>query len=132
MYLLDTNIFIYYMKNSYPKLTEKIFSLNPEGLFISSITLFELEYGAEKSSWGAKTRGKLYTLLSPFHFLNYTSQDAIESGRIKGMLEKKETPIGAYDILIAGQAISRGLILVTHNTKEFSRIPNLVVEDWVL
>ncbi len=48
MYLLDTNIFIYYMKNSYPKLTEKIFSLNPEGLFISSITLFELEYGAEK------------------------------------------------------------------------------------
>lgn len=132
MYLLDTNIFIYYMKNSYPKLTEKIFSLEPKELFVSAITIFEIEYGAEKSNYGARTRDKLYTLLSPFNFLNFTSQDAITSGRIRTMLEKNGTPIGTYDTLIAGQALSRGLTLVTHNTGEFNRIPNLVIEDWVL
>ncbi len=132
MYFLDTNIFIYYMKNSYPHLTEKIFSMNPDNLFLSSITLFELEYGAEKSSWGAKTREKLYTLLSPFHFLNFTSQDAVESGRVRAVLEKDGPPIGIYDTLIAGQALSRDLILVTHNTREFNRVPNLSIEDWVL
>lgn len=132
MYLLDTNIFIYYMKNSYLHLTEKIFSMNPDNLYISSITLFELEYGAEKSSWGARTREKIYTLLSPFHFLNFTSQDAIGSGRVRAILEKEGTPIGAYDTLIAGQALSRGLTLVTHNTREFKRVSDLILEDWVL
>lgn len=132
MYLIDTNIFVYYMKNTYPDMTAKILSMNPAELFISSISLCELEYGAEKSNWGERTRNNLYTLLAPFNFLNFSSQDAIVSGRIRGMLEKKGTPIGTYDTLIAGQALSRGLILVTHNTKEFNRIPNLVVEDWVL
>ena len=58
MYLLDTNICIYLMKNSYPLLTEKVLSCDPSGLAISSITVFELEYGAEKSNWGEKNRHK--------------------------------------------------------------------------
>ena len=132
MYLLDTNLFIYYMKNSYPNLTEKIFSMNPDDLYVSSLTVFELEYGAEKSNYGAGTREKIMTLLAPFHFLNFTSRDAITSGRIRGMLEKKGTIIGAYDTFIAGQALSRGLVLVTHNTREFKRVPDLAIEDWVL
>ena len=131
MYLLDTNIFIYYMKNSYPNLTAKIFSMNPKDLYISSLTVFELEYGAGKSNYGARTREKIMTLLAPFQFLNFTSQDAITSGKIRAILEKKGAGIGPYDTLIAGQALSRGLVLVTHNTKEFSRIPNLTIEDWV-
>ena len=132
MYLLDTNIFIYYSKNSYPNLTAKIFSMDPDDLYVSSLTVIELEYGAEKSKYGARTREKIMTLLAPFHFLNFTSQDAITSGKIRGMLEKKGTIIGPYDTLIAGQALSRGLVLITHNTKEFSRIPDIAIEDWVL
>ncbi len=132
MYLLDTNIFVYYMKNSYPNMTARLFSMNPDKLFISALTVCELEYGAEKSNWGARTRDKLYTILAPFQILNFTSRDAIASGRIRGMLEKKGTPIGTYDTLIAGQALSRGLILVTHNTREFKRVENLIVEDWTL
>lgn len=65
MYLLDTNVCIYFMKNTYPVLTERLLSCSPVNLLISSITVFELEYGAEKSNWGEKTRHKLAMFLSP-------------------------------------------------------------------
>ena len=130
MYLLDTNIFIYYIKNRYPQLTHHIFSLNPNVLFLSTITVFELEYGAEKSNWGQRTRENLATMLAPFHFLDFTTEDAVIAGKIRGFLEKQGTGIGPYDTLIASQALSRNLTLVTHNTAEFSRVPNLRLEDW--
>ena len=66
MYLLDTNTCVYFMKNSYPHLTEKILSLGISEMAISSITVFELEYGAEKSNWGEKTKHKLAMFLAPF------------------------------------------------------------------
>ena len=132
MYLLDTNICIYFMKNTYPSLTQKLLSLHPSDLMISSVTVFELEYGAAKRKWGERTRQKLAMFLAPFTILPFTPDDAICAGAIRAQLEKQGTTIGPYDVQLAGQAISRKLVFVTHNTAEFNRIPNLLLEDWVM
>lgn len=132
MYLLDTNVCIYFMKNTYPILTGRLFSCDPAQLAISSITVFELEYGAEKSNWSEKTRHKLAMFLSPFSILPFTSEDAVTAGRIRGYLERRGTPIGPYDIQIAAQGVSRGITVITHNIGEFSRVPNLKLEDWII
>lgn len=132
MYLLDTNICIYFMKNQYLLLSQKILSHNPSELRLSAITVFELEYGAEKSSWGSRTREKLAMFLAPFNILPFSPEDTVFAGRLRGYLEKQGTPIGPYDVQIAAQALSRGYTLLTHNVGEFSRVPNLKVEDWVL
>lgn len=132
MYLLDTNICIYFMKNTYPALTQKLLSLDPSDLMISSVTVFKLEYDAAKSSWGGKTRQKLAMFLAPFQILPFTADDAAHAGSIRAHLKKQGTKIGPYDVQLAGQAISRNLIFVTHNTGEFHRVPNLRLEDWVI
>lgn len=131
MYLLDTNICIYFMKNSYPSLTQRLLSHHPSDLMISAVTVFELEYGAAKSNWGERTRQKLAMFLAPFTILPFTPDDAICTGSIRAQLEKQGTIIGPYDVQLAGQAKSRNLIFVTHNTEEFNRVPDLQVEDWV-
>lgn len=130
MYLLDTNIVIYFMKDQYPQLTRKLYTFHPSELLISSVTVFELEYGAEKSKWGQRTRNNLAKFLAPFTILPFESADAIAAGRIRGYLEKNGTKIGPYDVQIAGQALIRGLTVVTHNTGEFKRVPGLKMEDW--
>ena len=131
MYLLDTNICIYLIKNSYPFMTEKVFSYEPSDIAISSITVFELEYGAAKSKWGEETKRKLAVFLSPFTILPFSTEDAIAAGQVRAQLEKSGRPIGPYDTLIAAQGISRGLTVVTHNTDEFIRVPGIKLEDWV-
>lgn len=130
MYLLDTNTCIYFMKGTYPRLTEKLFSLDPSNLLISSVTVFELEYGAEKSKWGEKTRQQLALFLSPFTILPFDGSDALTAGRIRGILQRQGAPIGPYDVLIAAQGVNRGVPIVTHNTAEFSRVPGILLEDW--
>jgi tRNA(fMet)-specific endonuclease VapC len=120
------------MKNTFPDLTQKMLSLHPSDLAISSVTVFELEYGASKSNWGEKTRQKLAMFLAPFTILPFTSSDAFHAGIIRAHLEKQGAIIGPYDVQLAGQAISRDLIFVTHNTVEFNRVPNLRLEDWVV
>ena len=132
MYLLDTNICIYFMKNSYPSLTQKLLSLNPSELAISSVTVYELEYGAAKSHWGENTRHKLAMFLSPFTILPFDANDAVTAGTIRAYLEQNGTPIGPYDIQIAAQGVSKGLTIITHNIGEFNRVPNLKTEDWVI
>ena len=132
MYLLDTNICIYFMKNSHPNLTQRLLSHHPSDLMISSVTVFELEYGAAKSNWGERTKQKLAMFLAPFNILPFTPDDAIYAGSIRAQLEKQGTRIGPYDVQLASQAISRNLIFVTHNTGEFHRVPNLKLEDWVM
>lgn len=132
MYLLDTNICIYFMKNTCPDLTQKLLSHNPSELMISAVTVFELEYGTSKSNWGDRTREKMAMFLAPFNILPFTSDDAICTGRIRAHLEKLGRRIGLYDVQLAGQAISRDLIFITHNTREFNRVPDLRLEDWVL
>ena len=132
MYLLDTNICIYLMKNKYPPLTERIFSHDPSEFLISSVTVYELEYGAEKSSWGETTRQKLAMFLSPFTIIPFNGEDAVSAGRIRGYLEKIGKPIGPYDIQIAAQGLVRNATVITNNFNEFSRVPFLSVEDWTV
>ena len=132
MYLLDTNICIYAMKNIYPNLTNRLFSHDPSELFISSITGFELEYGAAKSRWGERTRQKLAMFLAPFHILPFDSDDAVIAGRLRAYLMQQGSPIGPYDIQIAAQGVRKNLTVVTHNTGEFSRVPDIRLEDWTI
>ena len=132
MYLLDTNVCIYFMKNTYPRLTQRLLSHDPSELLISSLTVLELEYGAEKSNWGDRTRQKMALFLAPFTILPFETNDALSAARIRAYLERHGIIIVACDIQIAAQGLSRGLTVVTHNTGEFSRIPELKLEDWVL
>lgn len=70
--------------------------------------------------------------LSPFNILPFNSDDAVTAGRIRGYLERRGTPIGPYDIQIAAQGVSRGITVITHNIDEFSRVPGLRLEDWII
>ena len=132
MFLLDTKICIYFLKDLYPHLTKKLLSYNPCDLLISTITLYELEYGASKSSWGEKTRHKMAMFLAPFNILPFTADDAISAGRVRAYLEQIGRPIGPYDLLIVAQGLSRDISVITHNTDEFNRVPKLKLEDWVI
>ena len=132
MYLLDTNICIYAINGKYPKVKDRLLSISPDEICVSSISVGELEYGASKSHWGEKTRQIMHAFLSNFEILPYTERDAILFGQIRANLAFSGMPIGAYDVMIAAQGIGRNLIVVTHNTGEFSRVPGIVLEDWAV
>ena len=130
MYLLDTNICIYAMKNSFSALTEKLFLIHPEQICISAVTVSELEYGASKSKWGEQTRLRMQLFLSAFEILPFSERDAVLAGKIRAFLAEQGTPIGPYDLMLAAQSVAHGMIMVTHNTREFSRVPGIALEDW--
>ena len=130
MYLLDTNICIYIIKNTYPHLSERVFSLTPSELSVSAVTVFELQYGAAKSRWDEQTRQKLAMFLAPFTILPFTTEDAAAAGMIRAALEKNGAPIGPYDIQIAAQGLVRDMTVITHNLAEFSRVPGLKLAVW--
>ena len=132
MYLLDTNICIFLIKKKNPLLIEKLKKYYNKGIFISSLTLAELEYGVENSDHKEKNRLSLIEFLTIFEILNFEQKDTQSYGMIKSDLRKSGKMVGAIDALLAAQAISRNLIFVTNNTKEFERINNLRIEDWTL
>lgn len=132
MYLLDTNICIYLIKHQHPQVLNRIKSISPDDVFISSITVAELSYGVEKSQRKEQNRSALLKFLSPFKIISFTEIDAAYFGKIRATLEAKGTPIGAYDLQIAAQALSESFILVTNNVREFERIEDLAIENWVL
>jgi tRNA(fMet)-specific endonuclease VapC len=129
-FLLDTNIVIYVLKKR-PLEVLKIFNANASRMAISSITLSELIYGAEKSTNIAKNLEAIEDFVSHLEVLPYDARASQHYGQIKAALEKKGKIIGENDIHIAAHAISQGLILVTNNLKEFKRVPNLALENWV-
>ncbi len=129
-YMLDTNICIYAIKHKPDIVIKKFLSHDPEEICISAITYAELMHGVEKSMAVERNRIAMSLFLSPITILQFDERAAEEYGRIKAELEKKGTPIGPMDTLIAGHARSSGLILVTNNTGEFSRVTGLAVEDW--
>ena len=131
MYLLDTNICIYAMKGVYPSVNEMLLSIIPQHIFISAVTVGELEYGAAQSHWKDRTINMMYAFLANYEILPFDASDASYFGRFKALLAVAGTPIGAYDVMIAAQGVARNLTVVTHNTKEFERIPNLALTDWV-
>ena len=131
MYLLDTNICIYIINNNPKQVVERIKSLKPHQIKLSSISMAEMEYGASKSNNREKNRQALIHFASAFDIIEFNDSDAEVYGLIRAELEKRGQVIGPYDMQIAAQSISRDLILVTNNTSEFSRIPNIKLENWI-
>jgi tRNA(fMet)-specific endonuclease VapC len=131
MYLLDTNICIYVINNKPQSVVEKVKTFDSRDIKLSSVSVSELEYGVSKSKYREKNREALIHFISGFEIIPFDEKDAEVYGLIRADLENRGEIIGPYDMQIAAQAMTRDLILVTNNTKEFSRIPNLQLENWV-
>jgi tRNA(fMet)-specific endonuclease VapC len=127
-YLLDTNAVITLLNDAKSKLARRARREQPADIAIPAVAMHELFYGAFKSRRAAQN----VTLIDSLQFvgIELDKEDARRSGEIRALLAANGTPIGPYDVLIAGQAISRNMVLVTHNTVEFSRVPGLRAEDW--
>lgn len=128
-YLLDTNIVIFALRRGAPELRDRL-ARESARLATSTITAMELEYGAAKSSDAARNRAATSRMLALVEILPFDRRAAEHAGEIRADLARQGTPIGGYDVLIAGAARSAGLILVTNNTREFERVPGLQLEDW--
>lgn len=130
-YLLDTNICIYIIKRKPPGVIRRFQEISFGSIAVSSITVAELEYGSEKSFQRDRNKKALLNFLLPLEILLFDQAAAMEYGKIRTSLERKGTPIGSMDLLIAAHAVSTNLIMVTNNEKEFRRIDGLAVENWV-
>jgi len=129
MYLLDTNTVIYFFKGL-GNISKNLFNVSPKDIFIPSIVVYELEVGIAKLNDSQKRQEQLKRLLSQINIMDFTQKEAVQSAKIRADLEKKGTPIGSIDVLIAGCAKANNLVLVTRNTKEFQRVENLQIVDW--
>ena len=132
-YLLDTNAVIALLRNKPDRVRERYREAQASGCYlaVSSVVLFELWYGVAKSSQVLESTERLRVFLSgDLDLVDFDDEDAQAAGQVRAALEKTGTPIGAYDLLIAGQALRRGLTVVTANTSEFSRVTSLSWEDW--
>jgi tRNA(fMet)-specific endonuclease VapC len=130
-YLLDTNICIYLIKKRPLEVIERFRQHPPRDVAISTITLFELQYGIEKSKYRQRSENALTKFLLPLNLIKFDRSSAVEAAAIRAKLEKKGMVIDPYDMLIAGLAKSLDMILVTDNTKEFERIVGLNLENWI-
>lgn len=129
-YMLDTNICIYIIKKRPEAVLNKFRTLKIGEVCISSITLAELTYGVYKSHQKQKNKTALNEFVSPLEMVSFNENTVEQYGALRAHLEKVGTPIGSLDTMIAAHALSLDLILVTNNTKEFSRVPHLNMEDW--
>ena len=129
-YLLDTNTCIYIINKKPPSVIKRIQTKQPEQIAISTITQAELEYGIARSKNVDQNRIALLEFLFPFLLIDFDQMAAVQYGLIRASLESRGKPIGSMDMLLAAQARSRDLILVTNNEKEFHRIEGLKLENW--
>jgi tRNA(fMet)-specific endonuclease VapC len=130
-YLLDTNICIYIINKKPPSAVYRIRSKHPDEVSISTITIAELEYGVHRSKHIDQNRIALLEFLVPFMILDFDQSAAAVYGSVWASLERKGTPIGPMDLLLAAQALSQQLILVTNNVREFRRVAGLQIENWI-
>ena len=130
MIFLDTNICIYALKGKFPAIIKHIRKLTPESISIPSIVKAELMFGASKSMFPEKTKETVRAFLLPYPIVPFDDSATEIYGNLRYNLEKKGTTIGPNDLIIAATVLSHKGSLVTHNTKEFSRIPNLKIKDW--
>ena len=130
-YMLDTNICIYLIKQQPREVIDKFQGIIPGEIAISSVTVAEMMYRVGKSQHKERNKTALELFLAPLEIVDFDFKAAQHYGVIRAYLEKMGTPIGAYDLMIAAHALSLGLILVTNNEREFQRIPDLIVENWV-
>ncbi|MCF2491291.1 type II toxin-antitoxin system VapC family toxin [Dyadobacter sp. CY347] len=130
-YLLDTNIVAYIIKRKPVEVFEKLSAVHWDEISISSIVVAELWYGVAKSQHKERNKMALENFLAPFTILDFDAQAAEKYALVRADLEAKGTIIGANDLLIAAHALSHDLILVTNNVREFERVENLKIENWV-
>jgi tRNA(fMet)-specific endonuclease VapC len=131
-YLLDTNTCIRYLNRRSESIIHRMDVESPDDIVVCSVTRAELIFGAMKSNNPEKTRAKQREFLEPLATLSFNDAAAEHYGRIRARLETAGTPIGPNDLLIAAIALTHDLIVVTHNTREFSRVNGLKIEDWEL
>ncbi|MCP4108506.1 MAG: type II toxin-antitoxin system VapC family toxin [Desulfobacteraceae bacterium] len=129
-YLLDTNTCIRYLNGRSESIRKNIESKHPNDIMVCSVVKAELFYGSEKSLNPEKNLEKQRRFVNRFVSLPFDDKAAEAYSRIRSQLEKAGTPIGPNDLLIASTASANGLTLVTHNTREFSRVKGLDIEDW--
>lgn len=129
MYVLDTNILIYFFKGL-GKVAQNLLAISPKNIGVPTVVCFELEVGIKKSNSPQKRNKQFNDFIATVNVLPFGKAEAQASAQIRAQLEEKGTPIGPYDILIAGTAFANRATLVTHNLEEFKRIENLNVIDW--
>ena len=128
-YLLDTDTLIYVFKRAGNCLAR----LNPQkdsDIAISTINLFELEYGMGKSDKRIKMDSYVSSLCRRYAVLDFDRAASVQAGATRALLHTRGTPIGPYDVQIAGIALANNLTIVTRNVREFARVPQLKVENW--
>ena len=128
--MLDTNVVIHTIRNR-PEEVRRMFTLQQGRICVSTVTLMELVYGAERSGQPDRNLRDVESFSARLDVLPYDLEAANHTGRIRAELARMGKPIGPYDAMIAGHARSRGLTVVTANTREFERVPGLVVENWI-
>jgi tRNA(fMet)-specific endonuclease VapC len=132
IYLLDTNVWVRFLRNKSALVIQRIQSHHPSDLRVSAVTAAELYYGCLRSAKPTENRGKVDSLLAPYICLPFDVAAAEAFSQIRYHLETHGTPIGPYDTQIAAIARATGCTVVTHNTSEFGRVPGLQLEDWEL
>ena len=132
MFLFDTSMCIFLIKRKDAKVIEQVKNNREKGLFISSITLAELEFGIENANTEYKARNRiaLIEFLSIFDIKNFDENASKEYGILKKDLKDRNCLIGPMDMMIGAHAKSLKMTLVTNTTREFERIKDLKIEDW--
>ena len=129
-YLLDTNACIVFLKNKNAMLINRVHARHHTDIVLCSVVVGELLYGTERSSHPVREKAKVDSFAAKLSSFPFDDSAARVYAQVKYDLEKRGLPIGENDLQIAAIALDQNLTLVTHNTAEFSRIPNLNIEDW--
>ena len=130
MFLLDTDISSYLMKRSHPALIDRVRGFEPRELKISTVSLFELEFGARRSGRQVALARVIRAFLENVEVLPFVLAAAREAAAVRAELTASGRILGAYDLQIAGHARALGAVLVTNNVREFERVAGLRVENW--
>jgi tRNA(fMet)-specific endonuclease VapC len=129
-YLLDTNVVSDFVRG-HAAVQSHLRAAVPTDIAVSSVTVMEVTYGLELAPVRARSlRSVIEALLGSVELLPLSVEDARAAGALRASLRRRGRPIGPYDVLLAGCALARGLVFVTGNSKEFTRVSGLLVEDW--
>ena len=128
---LDTNICIYFLKGTYPQIRTRLMQHGPEDIKIPVIVKAELLYGAAKSEKRKENEKNITRFLEPFEIVPFDDSATACYADIRSKAEIKGSPVGPNDLIIAATVLSQNSVLVTNNTKEFRRIQELMLENWV-
>lgn len=130
IYLLDTNVCVTFLRGKDARLIQRVQSHKPDKIGLCSVIIAELSYGASVSNRPQTHQAEIEVFAQPYISLPFDDDAAWLFGTLRGDLKKQGTPVGPLDLMIAAIALTHKLILVTHNTTEFSRVPGLSLEDW--